>query len=139
PKTNGDDRDAGQVFDLIELPLEELEAAWQDFATTHIRPGRLLRLAADLEALTDQDRHHLEWCTSCQKAFQRYSPADQPVSTDRDAHKNNGHFATLRQSELWPTVPIGDGHVSRRDAFPCHEGSHRLVPSLLRAQLHVPG
>jgi hypothetical protein len=47
-KTNGDGRDAEQVFDLIELPPKELEAAWHQFSTNHIRPSRLLRLTVML-------------------------------------------------------------------------------------------
>jgi len=139
PNTNDNDGNAGQVFDLIELPPEELEAAWHDFATTHIQPGRLLRLAAGLETSDDRERHHLEWCTSCLDAYQRFSPSPLPQSTHRDVHRHNGQSVALGQTELWPTAPIGTYHVPRPNTLSCQEGGHHSVPSLLRAQLHVSG
>lgn len=137
-KTNGDDEDAAQVFDLIELPAAELEAAWQKFTTSHIRPGRLLRLAAGLELADARERHHLEWCESCLVAYRRYS-TPEPASTSRDGHTLNGHSVATRQTKLWPEVAAGQRHVLRPAATPCHEGNQRSVPLSMRKHLHVQG
>jgi adenine/guanine phosphoribosyltransferase-like PRPP-binding protein len=138
-KTNGDRHDAEQVFDLIELPPKEVEAAWQAFVMTHIRPGRLLRLATGLESPEDSERHHLEWCKSCLRAYQRYATPSNPVTTDRNPRFFEDQSGNLRQIELWPadtTHQFCDLHAianSREDR------NYSPVPPSLKAHLHIPG
>lgn len=139
PETNGDDNDADEVFDLIELPPNDIAAAWNHFVSNHIKPGRLLRLGAGLEQMNNTEQQHLESCKSCSEAYRRYSTAEPNVCRLLCNHNGKVDGVALRQKELWPTDSNAACPSSQaiQSSFP--QGSHRAVPQLLRTQLHIAG
>ncbi len=140
PKSNGDDGDVGQVFDLIELPPEDRETAWQQFSQAHVRPSRLLRAGAGLETLDESDRQHLEWCETCRTAFEQYSVSGQSALPLVHAHEANGRAVkAMKQKELWPTEQLSQSHISQIHLFPSERDEPSLVPAMLREHLHVKG
>ena len=138
PTNNGDGGVPDDVFDLIELPPDELDAAWQGFAKDHILPGRLFRLAVGLDVPTGEDQRHIEWCRACGDAYRRYTTPNESVTA------NNGHLRTdmrvgLRQKELWAADQPTHLSLPRLSSPPQNDGPGDVVPHLLRQYLHVDG
>lgn len=57
------------VFSLIELPEEEIQAGWEHYVQNHILASRLAKLAWGWEPLTLPDLEHLEKCPCCRDTY----------------------------------------------------------------------
>lgn len=135
-----EDGDGRDLFGLMDLSQEQIDADWEQYSERHIDPSRLFQLSFGIIEETEQDRHHLEWCDCCRGVYEGYlCPADD--TTERRAERENQIGEYRQQKLLWSTGAVVETNGERTPTGSAKPNGQPIqsVPDELRDHLHVEG